>query len=144
MPVSALGGNPSTISVSFTIAGSAAEGTIYTGTITAFSALVPGNQNVVIPPTQRWYFYSVSTTNGAVGPDGRLQILRNGDIQYFQPYLSQTSLSVLRGYQFPSPVQFKQNSTLNILLVLSEANSLTTEVKQTVQFDVVKYAFAVS
>lgn len=144
MPVSALGGNPSTISVEFTIAGSAASGTIYTGTITAFSALVPGSENVIIPPNQRWYFYSVSTINGATGPDGRLQIIRNGDIQYFQPYLSQTSLSVLRGYQFPSPVKFQQNSTLNILLVLSEANSATTSVTQTVQFDVVKYAFAVA
>lgn len=142
--VSALGANPSTISVNFAIPGSAANGTIITGTITAYSALVPGSETVVIPPNQRWYFYAVSTQSGPTGPDGRLQVLKNGDIQYFQPFLSQTSLSVLRGYTFPQKIRFLQNSTLNILLVLSEANSATTQVTQTVQFDVIKYAFAVA
>lgn len=139
--VSAIGPNPSTISVDFSIPANSAKGTIITGTVTGFNALVPGSENVVIPPNQRWYFYAVSIQSKPT-TDGRLQLLRNGDIQYFQPYLHQLALDVLRGYQMPQKIKFKHNSTLHVLLVLSEASGTTKET-QTVEFDVVKFAFEV-
>lgn len=144
MPVSGIGANPSTVSVSFDIAASAASGTIVSGTITAFGPLVSSSTTVVVPPTQRWYVYSVDTANGPTGPDGQVQMLLNGDLQYFQPYLSQTSLAVLRGYTLPQPVRMKPNTTIAFILTLSEANSSTAAVTQTVKFGVVKYQIAVS
>lgn len=144
MPVSGIGKNPSTIQVQFTIPGSATSGTNISGSITAFGPLVPASTTVVVPPTQRWWFYAVSTTNGPTGPDGRVQLLLNGDLQYFQPFLSQTSLAVLRGYNLPQVVKVSPNTTFSILLTLSEANSLTTSVTQSVNFDIVKYQLSVS
>lgn len=144
MPVSGVGANPSTVQVTFTIPGSAASGTTISGSITAFGPLVPASTTVVVPPTQRWWFYTVSTASGATGPDGRVQMLLNGDLQYFQPFLSQTSLAVLRGYQLPSPVKVTPNTTFAIILTLSEANTATTAVTQNVNFDIVKYQLSVS
>lgn len=144
MPVTGVGANPSTVNVSFSIAGSATSGTTITGSISAFGPFVPAQTSIVVPPTQRWYFYNVSTTNGATGPDGKVQILLNGDLQYFQPYLSQTSLAVLRGYTFPQVVRARPNTTLTVILTLSEANSLTTAVTQNVNFDIIKYQIAVT
>jgi hypothetical protein len=143
MPVSGIGSNPSTVTVEFDIPASAPAGQTIAGNITAFGPLVPASATVVIPPTQRWYFYAISTTDGPVGPDGRVQILLNGDLQYFQPSLSQTSLSVLRGYTFPAPVKAKPNTTISFILTLIAANTLTTEVIQNVQFDIVKYQISI-
>jgi len=144
LPVSGVGANPSTIRATFSIPASAASGTTITATISAFNVFVPAQETVVIPPNQRWYIYTITTAAGAVGPDGTVSILKNGDLQYFQPSLSQTSLSVLRGYTFPQPVQLLQNSTLSMLLTLTEANSSSAIVTQNVNLDTVKYAFALS
>jgi hypothetical protein len=124
--VTLTGPQPTVFIVSFSIAASAAAGTVVQGSIQAFGALMPATQSVEVPITEVWSivdFYTLST----VSPDAQIQLLINGYIQNIYPTLNSVYINNYKKWTLNQAIKIPPASTWSVNIVLLGANGSSAQ-----------------
>jgi hypothetical protein len=124
--VTLTGPQPTVIVVSFTVAASAASGSVIQGQITAFGPLMPASTSVTVPITEVWSivsFYTLSTYT----PDATIQLLINGYPQTISPTLNSVYINNYNKWRLDTAIKLPPASTFSVNIVLLAANGSSAQ-----------------
>ena len=124
--VTLTGPQPTVFIVTFSIAASAAAGTVVPGSIHAFGTLMPATQSVQVPITEVWSivgFYTLSTYS----PDAQIQLLINGYPQNIQPTLNSVYVNNYNQWKLNEAIKIPPASTWTVNAILLAANGSSAQ-----------------
>jgi len=124
--VTLTGPQPTVFIVTFSIAASAAAGSVVQGSISAFGALMPATQSVNVPITEVWSivdFYTLAT----VTPDAQIQLFINGYPQNIYPTLNSVYINNYKKWTLNQAIKIPPASTWSVNAVLLGTNGTTAQ-----------------
>ena len=125
---------------SFSVAASAAAGTVIQGSIIAFGPNSPPVTAVQVPITEVWSIVDMYTI-GSVSPDAQLSIYINGYPQDVYPNLNSMNLNLLTRFKLTQAIKIPPAATWFVTITLLGANGSSAQTYY-VYFTVVRAPFA--
>jgi hypothetical protein len=119
--VTLTGPQPTVFIVTFTVAPSAAAGSVIQGQINAFGPLMPASTSVTVPITEVWSivsFYTLATYS----PDASIQLLINGYPQNISPTLNSVYINNYNKWRLDTAIKLPPASTFTVNIVLLAQN----------------------
>jgi len=123
--VAQVGPQPNVAIVSYTVANSAAQGAVCTGTISAFGPLVGSTNPIVIPSTDVWVLTDMWVVGGPAFVDAQVMTILNGIPQNFYPPLSSMNINLNTRWRLPTYVPIYANYTFASTITLLAAGPST-------------------
>jgi len=124
--VTLTGPQPTVVIVTFSVAASAAAGSVIQGQISAFGPLMPASTQVTVPITEVWNivsFYTLSTYS----PDASIQLLINGYSQSISPTLNSVYINNYNKWRLDTAIKLPPASTFSVNIVLLAANGSSAQ-----------------
>ena len=124
--VTITGPQPTVFIVSFSVAASAAAGTVIQGSISAFGANQPAQSAITVPSTEVWSIVDLYTLS-TVSPDAQVQLYVNGYLQNIQPTLNSVYINNYSKWKLTQVFKLPPTATWSISIVLLAANGTTAQ-----------------